>query len=263
MQLDGDSCTVALDIACVQQGQLLLLHSQMLYTTTTRPVCMVYNQVAICCADAIVLAGMPPGRCFKASDCNATSEECDLSAASLSPVCRCNRGVDACQAVGKCKLKPPPPPKLTDCQRCSMCVNSVQGTVTLLAAAATTNTVKGITDALYSWCSANYTLTSCQQLQADVAASYKGNMGLRAGAVCVRLGQCEKSLVGNAAACLVTPSENNTGPLDVCSVNGVVGGGKVAGTYGGAAGEDANECHQHGLPRAYCATCLNQAVGEP
>jgi hypothetical protein len=181
----------------------------------------------------VTFVGLPEGKCQRNTDCNVTSE-CDLS--TTSQVCRCNRGLDQCQAVGQCKPLPPPR-EATPCERCNSCVLGVQPTIgTLLATNAST---KAITDALYSWCSsAGYSLTSCQTLSTVVTASFRGNLGLRAGAVCARLGECAASLVGSTTCSIVLVSGTAGAPLDVCSVNGVVGGSRVSGVFG-----DAGETH--------------------
>jgi hypothetical protein len=92
--------------------------------------------------------------------------------------------------------------------------------------------MKAIIDGLYSWCStAGYSLTSCQSLSTVVAASFRGNLGLRAGAVCARLGECASSLDGSTACSIVLVNGTAGAPLDVCTVDGVVGGSRVGGIF--------------------------------
>jgi hypothetical protein len=99
--------------------------------------------------------------------------------------------------------------------------------------------MKTITDGLYSWCStAVYSLTACQTLSTVVTAGFRGNLGLRAGAVCSKLGECASTLVGSAACSIVLVNGTAGAPLDVCTVDGVVDGSRVAGIFA-STGESA------------------------
>ncbi|KAF8072463.1 olpB [Scenedesmus sp. PABB004] len=169
--------------------------------------------------DIATAAGMPAGRCTSREHCNATAE-CDMS--TTTQLCRCSRGVDACQAVGSCRaLPPPPPPERTPCERCGGCMAGARPAVAALAGNATG---KEVGQAVYGWCSATYSLTACRELQAAVAASYAGSLGRRPGALCARLKECAPALPGCGFS------------VDVCSTSGTRGNGtSVPGTFSGAA----------------------------
>jgi hypothetical protein len=144
--------------------------------------------------------------------------------------------MDQCQAVGQCKPLPPPR-EATPCERCNSCVLGVQPTISSFIS--TNASMKTITDGLYSWCStAVYSLTACQTLSTVVTAGFRGNLGLRAGAVCSKLGECASTLVGSAACSIVLVNGTAGAPLDVCTVDGVVDGSRVAGIFA-STGESA------------------------
>jgi hypothetical protein len=180
--------------------------------------------------DVVTSSGMPAGLCTKDNDCDTATQQCDTAAKAT--VCRCDRGLDICRSVGRCVPLPPPPPPMAPCERCNACVGNASVVTAALAASSTSQSPADIGSSLYAWCSSRgYPLSSCRTLQNAVVNSYKGNMGLRAGAVCVRLQQCASSLVGSAE-CVVS-TESSTGGLDLCSISGIVGGASVAGTFTG------------------------------
>lgn len=170
---------------------------------------------------------LPLGRCYSTRNCGA-SQECDLSAAS--PLCTCSSaGVDVCIQAGICRALPPPPPPMEPCERCTTCVSSAAMLTASLASDTTAN-ASTRASAAYAWCSVNHTLTSCRELALAVGTSHAGNLGLRAGALCARLGRCTASLAGNASCSMSVAAGIPSGPLDVCSVPGVAGGHPVPGT---------------------------------
>lgn len=142
------------------------------------------------------------------------------------------------------------------------------------AEAAALNTSASLQDLgtrIYADCSAaGYGLAACRAVQTGIATSHAGNLARRAGALCVRLGECRAGLSMDASCVLtanvtdaivadnITPaitgnsSVSNatsssmaaaplriTGALDTCTVEGVSGGMRVAGTYRFGAGMTA------------------------
>jgi hypothetical protein len=78
------------------------------------------------------------------------------------------------------------------------------------------------------WCSSQsaYSSGQCRSLQEAISKSLNGALGLRAGAVCTRLGQCKDC---DGAVTLGSVSS----PLDICTLEGVTPGTQLAGTYAG------------------------------
>jgi hypothetical protein len=207
--------------------------------------------------------GAPAGRCLTDSDCSA-DKQCNT--ANTSTVLRCSAGLDTATIYGACVAKPPPPPVITPCARCSACITAIKGVVDA-ANATFSQSSSTLAANFYTWCSAQntYALTSCRTVQTSIAGSYNGNLARRAGALCMRLGECSSSVaadttcritVGAAVTGVNTTSSTNStnstadatvavavaaapliGLLDVCTVEGVTTGSQVQGTYTGTGEE--------------------------
>lgn len=194
-----------------------------------------------------VFAGIPAGACLKDADCGDANQQCDLS--SRIAVWKCSGGLDTATPYGKCVAKPPPPPQVTPCERCGMCIGAIRQSA---EAAALNSTIEpaNLGQRFYASCSSsNYSLTACREVQAAIASSYAGNLARRAGALCARLGECASSLSTDATCTLSTtataaaaaPAQATAdeataavtvrGTLDVCTIEGVSAGRWVALTY--------------------------------
>jgi hypothetical protein len=180
--------------------------------------------------------------------------QCNIS--NTTRVLRCTAGLDTATSYGLCVAKPPPPPVVTPCERCSSCITAIRGVVD--AANASSNQPAATLAAnFYIWCSAQnvYALTSCRAVQTSISSSFNGNLARRGGALCTRLGECASSLASDAA-CRITTASNATsatggnatlaaggnataaggsvsmtGQLDVCTVEGLSTGSQVQGTF--------------------------------
>lgn len=154
-------------------------------------------------------------------------------------VLRCTGGLDSSSTYGRCVAKPAPAPVLSPCDRCSACLTGARSLVSATAVA-TNATAAGVAESFYSWCSARgYALASCRMVQSAVAASLKGNLGRRAGALCNRLGECAASIAADTTCqpAVAAVGANGTvvrGSLDTCTVEGVSGGSQVTGTASGS-----------------------------
>lgn len=173
--------------------------------------------------------------------CAKDGKQCDIQ--NSTQVLRCSGGLDTSSTYGRCIPKPPPPPAVTPCERCSRCMGAARMLVSSTFNASTATGTQLSTE-FYTWCSTRgFALASCRSVQAAIATSMKGNLARRAGAICQRLEACAASLVGDTACTLaVAGVGNNTAvvssPLDMCTVEGVSGGQQVAGlgkSHAGAA----------------------------
>jgi hypothetical protein len=106
-------------------------------------------------------------------------------------------------------------------------VSAIQAEV---AGAAASSDRFAVADAVFTACRATVGLSeaACSLLRRDVRASPGGNAGKRAGLVCSRLGLCSAALIGDAS-CAVAVSNTTSGALDLCSVEGISSGTRVAG----------------------------------
>jgi hypothetical protein len=127
--------------------------------------------------------------------------QCDRSQVLISY--RCQGGLDTEDRRGTCVAKPAPvDTTIPPCTRCGLCLNNVRASVEV-AALNTTITPVQLASSFYTACSAaNYSLTACASVQAAITSSYKGNLARRAGALCLRLGECSSSLTTDATCTL-------------------------------------------------------------
>jgi hypothetical protein len=127
--------------------------------------------------------------------------QCDRSQVLVSY--RCQGGFDTEVKRGTCVAKPPPiDTTIPPCTRCGLCLNNVRASVEI-AALNTTIAPAELASNFYTACStANYSLTACASVQAAITSSYKGNLARRAGALCLRLGECSSRLTTDAACML-------------------------------------------------------------
>lgn len=154
---------------------------------------------------------------------------------NTTQVLRCSGGLDTSFTYGRCIPKPPPPPVITPCERCSRCLTAARTLVSSTFNSSATPAT--LASSFYTWCSAQgYALASCRSLQTAITSSFKGNLARRAGALCQRLDECAASVASDATCALAVNTAgltNNTarvsGALDSCTVEGVSGGQQVSG----------------------------------
>jgi hypothetical protein len=134
------------------------------------------------------------------ADCGA-GMQCDRSRALTSYLCQ--GGLDTEVKRSTCIAKPPPvDATIPPCTRCGLCLNNIRASVEI-AALNTTIAPAELASNFYTACSAaNYSLTACASVQAAITSSYKGNLARRAGALCLRLGECSSSLTTDATCVL-------------------------------------------------------------
>jgi hypothetical protein len=211
------------------------------HSVTTAPMCCCTKALGMCgCVISAVLACLlahadPPGLCLNDTICAKDGGQCDTM--NKTQVLRCSGGLDTSTTYGRCVPKPPPPPTLTQCERCSRCLTAAGAFVSSTFNSSTATSTKLGSD-FYTWCSGRgYPLASCVSLQAAIAGSYMGNLARRAGALCQRLQDCPAAVAADSSCGLsmaAAASSGNatrpvTGRLDLCSVEGVTGGQQVAG----------------------------------
>lgn len=199
--------------------------------------------------------------------------QCDLK--NRTDFFTCTGGVDTPKSYGLCIAKPTGATG-TPQQLCALCLSTVRP---LVDKAVANTTLKGADIDFYSLCAASgYSLAACSKVQALLVSSFNGNLARRAGALCMRLGECSAAppsytvtanISSSGVAAATTPAvvaapvvdttDNNstnstnataaasttattstantlTGLPDACTIEGVVGGAIVTGTYS-ASGE--------------------------
>ncbi|KAF8061401.1 hypothetical protein HT031_004492 [Scenedesmus sp. PABB004] len=140
------------------------------------------------------------GACLRDAGC-AAGEQCDLS--NVTTVYSCSGGLDSAVTFGRCVAKPVVDAAVPPCTRCGACVAALRPS-TEAAALNASLTPAALGSAFYSACSAgNFSLEACRNVQAQVAASFRGNLARRTGALCMRLGECAASLATDAG-CTIT-----------------------------------------------------------
>lgn len=185
----------------------------------------------------------------------------------------CSGGLDTTLTFGLCVAKPVAATG-TPQELCNTCLSNLRPLVNRAVNSTLALSSSSLATEFYDLCaSKGYSLTACARVQSAISASYSGNLVRRAGALCIRLGECSTTTgylvtASNGATAtttattqavvtaVVTNSTDNstqaspspapatttaaaatlTGPLDACTIEGVVGGAAVTGTYT-AAGE--------------------------
>jgi hypothetical protein len=117
---------------------------------------------------------------------------------------------------------------MTPCEKCSKCINEVQSTVQAFRDNSTTTV---IASGVAAWCAGSgRSNTVCKALQAAVAASYRGNLGRRAAAICSRLSDCSADVLAAGSSCTVTVgAASSAAAVDTCTVEGTAGGTSITG----------------------------------
>lgn len=202
-------------------------------------------------------------RCLVDADC-ASGQQCDAkTVANQQNYYTCSGGIDTSTTYGKC-VAVPTRPQVTPQQMCNSCLVSVRTFVDGILNQ-TTLTATQLSNQFYTACIANnYTLAACGRVQTAILAN--GNLARRTGSLCIRMGECSTSggytvtAVSSAAPVVVSapapspspaPASNDTnttaapapapaapagpamltGALDTCTVEGVVDGALVDGTF--------------------------------
>jgi hypothetical protein len=175
------------------------------------------------------------------SDCNSTST---CSSDQVSTVCRCMGGIDSCDSLSTCRVRPPPPPPpapvvvVSPCKRCENCIREVQPFSSGQGVATSTDAVDASSRFLAA-CTSRFTRGDtllCRDISSAIAFSYQGNLAKRAGALCTRLGNCTEDLAAASSTCTLAAGAQLSGRLDLCTREGVVGATGVAGVASSSAG---------------------------
>lgn len=165
-------------------------------------------------------ASVPTGRCTKPSDCGI-GMLCSYDDAStpLSSTCICDpaTGRDVCMPLGVCVAPP--------CTKCQNCLTAAGASVaeernlTEPSKTAVCQDLAALTFASSGQCTAITT-------KYITPSGSPGFIGLRAGALCSLVGQCE-ALPASCTLTALVGSVNVTGTLDLCTAEGIQGGTPV------------------------------------
>lgn len=145
--------------------------------------------------------------CSEDAPCGTNDTVCG----AMKRVCSCNKdtGAVVCEMLGTCKPSP--------CKVCRDCINSWQGHVSSVAELDSSAVATAFQDKCDSM--ADSVVAKCSAARSLIIQSQASNLGRRAGAICSILGACTL----NEQSCTVA-ANNLTGPLDLCSKEGVAGG---------------------------------------
>lgn len=158
-------------------------------------------------------AAIPANSCLVDADCGA-DKQCDRTKVLTSYLCQ--SGLDTEVKRGTCVAKPAPvDTTIPPCTRCGLCLKNVRASVEI-AALNTTAAPGELANNFYAACSsANYTLAACTSVATAIASSFKGNLARRAGALCLRMGECTSSLSTDSTCVL---SSEATGAIVIDAV---------------------------------------------
>lgn len=110
------------------------------------------------------------------------------------------------------------------CESCQRCLNNVSSLID-----SNQPPTASVADNLLAWCMANgRSAASCAQAATAIQRSYQSNLGRRAGALCIQLGECAASLTATTSNCALTLG-SATSTLSDCTVNGLSSGDQVSG----------------------------------
>jgi hypothetical protein len=169
----------------------------------------------------VVLPGwLPEGGCWNDTTCGSPDLRCDKAGNNSLSLRSCTLGVDSTAMAGRCVA--------TECAVCRQCVQTMLDSFVLpqryanasMAAAAFNTTCMSLPGAVSS---------KCMAVASAVSTLSNSTLRQRAGALCAALGAdggCSGSVVSSPAcqASVVVGSGRLNGSLDLCSVEGVVGG---------------------------------------
>jgi hypothetical protein len=156
-------------------------------------------------------AALAPGRCFNSSDCKSESLECSMDAGAVTIyTCDSTTGLLSSTTQGTCVK--------TACQVCNECMAAAQP---FALKQATSSNATQIAEDWSAYCQSSglASSTQCAAVAGTIrtAGAVPGNLGKRAAGLCFTLGLC------NATRC------SSSGPLDLCTVQGLAGGMLVPG----------------------------------
>lgn len=205
----------------------------------------------------------PAGRCKVDADCSSTAQECDNT--QTLAYYTCSNGLTTEVLYGACVAKRTRA-EGTPQEVCNACLSTVRP---LVDRAVNTSglTAGDLSTEFQILCvAANYSMVTCSSVAATIEAG-QPNLAKRAGALCMRMGQCSTTgeytvtaaervtapAPAPAPAPVVVPAGNDTnttetsttveadsvpatdptltGALSACTIEGVVGGSTVEGTY--------------------------------
>jgi hypothetical protein len=170
----------------------------------------------------VVLPGwLPEGGCWNDTTCGSPDLRCDKAGNNSMSLRSCSQGVDSTAMAGRCVA--------TECAVCRQCLQTMLDSFVLpqryanasTAAAAFNTTCMSLPGAVSS---------KCVAVAGAVATLSNTTLRQRAGALCAALGAdggCSAGVVSSSAcqASLVVGAGRLNGTLDLCSVEGVMGGG--------------------------------------
>ncbi|KAF6251912.1 hypothetical protein COO60DRAFT_1674268 [Scenedesmus sp. NREL 46B-D3] len=166
------------------------------------------------------------GRCIADAECNATAGEFCSMDIPLTPrracMCSSTTGTDSCVPLGECRVRP--------CNRCQACLEDMAPAI---AAEIAKDTSARVSTAPCAANAAKYDACTAINTAYVSPASMSGLFGLRAGSLCRALGMCTGLPAGCRLRAAVAGSDI-TAALDLCTVEGVVGGSPVSDADCGA-----------------------------
>jgi hypothetical protein len=171
--------------------------------------------------------GKPEGTCTittVASDCDVATQECSVATVRPFTSCSSSSGVETTAQLGMCVLKPE--------AACGKCLSDFAAWVADSVTQAAATSATQLAQDFYTECRVqNRSLSVCASAQNAIAASFMGNQGRRAGAICQLLGECRPDALEGKT--MSTPA---SGTFSRCTKSGLHTGipvtltGALAGT---------------------------------
>jgi hypothetical protein len=242
------SCTLCMHLPAIQCAS-----SHIAAPLARLDACLTQNHVCFVVCPAVT---PPAGRCRLDADCGSSTLQCDTT--QTLAYYTCANGLSTEHLFGACVAKPVRA-EGTPQQLCNACLSTVRPFVD--RAVNTTLAANTLATEFQTLCVANnYSMVTCSSVAAVIRAD-QPNLAKRAGALCMRMGQCSRAggytvsavkRVTAAApvvvAVVAASNDTNTneeaptaavdsgpttlaGALSACTIEGVVGGATVANTY--------------------------------
>lgn len=180
----------------------------------------------------------PLGTCFNTSDC---SDGYDCKPTDKS-ICSCDpaTGTDSCKPLGSCVMQP--------CKACEQCVQAMQ----LFPSIVKDTSKRGVIASKFKdFCvGTGRSSLVCGATADAITYSTAGSLGRRVGALCQSLAECSAATV----TCNITAvAGQDPQRVNLCTMEGVVGGTAVADVSGQAA---PGSCHNNAgcpTPGTFCS----------
>jgi len=187
----------------------------------------------------------PLGTCFNSSDCSSGFD----CITTDKTICTCDpaTGVDTCRPLGSCVMQP--------CKACEVCVQAMQLFPDIVKGVTKAD---GIAERFKTFCAGTgRSPLACDATAMAIASSVAGSLGRRVGALCRSLTECGEL---NSTCTVGVSTGSAPQPLNLCSVEGIVGGTSVPDITGQPAPGSCKTDSDCGAQGTFCSMASTQRV---